>query len=150
MDAITRRIRLLQMIPRKEDGYITIPQMRQRLTTRFEIEKLERRTLERDMIILSHQFNIECDDSCRPFRWYWFGKELVDIPAMGRDTALAFLLVKDYLTPILPRAALSSLSQHFNRAANTLKDGKTQACLRPRDRFWDIPVPKIDSAFDNL
>ncbi|WP_419594365.1 hypothetical protein, partial [Thiolapillus sp.] len=28
--------------------------------------------------------------------------------------------------------------------------GKGQACLRPRDRFWDIPVPKIDSAFDNL
>ncbi|WP_294059263.1 hypothetical protein [Thiolapillus sp.] len=28
--------------------------------------------------------------------------------------------------------------------------GKIQACLRPRDRFWDIPVPKIDSAFDNL
>ncbi|WP_419648594.1 hypothetical protein, partial [Thiolapillus sp.] len=27
---------------------------------------------------------------------------------------------------------------------------KEQACLRPRDRFWDIPVPKIDSAFDNL
>ncbi|WP_419595510.1 hypothetical protein, partial [Thiolapillus sp.] len=25
----------------------------------------------------------------------------------------------------------------------------SQACLRPRDRFWDIPVPKIDSAFDN-
>ncbi|WP_419634219.1 hypothetical protein, partial [Thiolapillus sp.] len=25
-----------------------------------------------------------------------------------------------------------------------------QACLRPRDRFWGIPVPKIDSAFDNL
>ncbi|WP_419636611.1 hypothetical protein [Thiolapillus sp.] len=25
-----------------------------------------------------------------------------------------------------------------------------QACLQPRDRFWDIPVPKIDSAFDNL
>ncbi|WP_419590321.1 hypothetical protein [Thiolapillus sp.] len=24
-----------------------------------------------------------------------------------------------------------------------------QVCLRPRDRFWDIPVPKIDSAFDN-
>ena len=27
---------------------------------------------------------------------------------------------------------------------------RNQACLRPRDRFWDIPVPKIDSAFDNL
>ncbi|WP_419618027.1 IS66 family transposase, partial [Thiolapillus sp.] len=28
--------------------------------------------------------------------------------------------------------------------------GENQACLRPRDRFWDIPVPKIDLAFDNL
>ncbi|WP_419591567.1 hypothetical protein, partial [Thiolapillus sp.] len=27
---------------------------------------------------------------------------------------------------------------------------RNQACLRPRERFWDIPVPKIDSAFDNL
>ncbi|WP_419587929.1 hypothetical protein [Thiolapillus sp.] len=27
---------------------------------------------------------------------------------------------------------------------------EVQACLRPRDRFWDILVPKIDSAFDNL
>ncbi len=31
-----------------------------------------------------------------------------------------------------------------------LKAYDSQACLRPRDRFWDIPVPKIDSAFDNL
>ncbi|WP_294052082.1 hypothetical protein [Thiolapillus sp.] len=30
------------------------------------------------------------------------------------------------------------------------KPKANQACLRPRDRFWDIPVPKIDSAFDNL
>jgi len=25
----------------------------------------------------------------------------------------------------------------------------TQASLRPRERFWDIPVAKIDSAFDS-
>ena len=30
------------------------------------------------------------------------------------------------------------------------KARRDQACLRPRDRFWDIPAPKIDSAFDNL
>ncbi|WP_419628633.1 hypothetical protein, partial [Thiolapillus sp.] len=33
---------------------------------------------------------------------------------------------------------------------NQLVLSALQACLRPRDRFWDIPVPKIDSAFDNL
>ncbi|WP_419616777.1 hypothetical protein, partial [Thiolapillus sp.] len=35
------------------------------------------------------------------------------------------------------------------QAWRTWQEG-LQACLRPRDRFWDIPVPKIDSAFDNL
>ncbi|WP_293653720.1 hypothetical protein, partial [Thiolapillus sp.] len=29
-------------------------------------------------------------------------------------------------------------------------DRISQACLRPRDRFWGVPAPKIDSAFDNL
>uniref|UniRef100_UPI003AF44E1E substrate-binding domain-containing protein n=1 Tax=Thiolapillus sp. TaxID=2017437 RepID=UPI003AF44E1E len=39
------------------------------------------------------------------------------------------------------------------RQVKELYEGKItnwQACLLPRDRFWDIPVPKIDSAFDNL
>ncbi|MBL3589728.1 MAG: hypothetical protein JMN24_08035, partial [gamma proteobacterium endosymbiont of Lamellibrachia anaximandri] len=27
---------------------------------------------------------------------------------------------------------------------------EAQVSLRPRERFWDIPVPKIDSAFDSL
>ncbi|WP_419590045.1 hypothetical protein [Thiolapillus sp.] len=36
------------------------------------------------------------------------------------------------------------------RSAEHAAHYRQQACLRPRDRFWDIPVPKIDSAFDNL
>ncbi|WP_419604545.1 hypothetical protein, partial [Thiolapillus sp.] len=50
-----------------------------------------------------------------------------------------------------------SWNSAFRHAANAWNDQTafrftldTQACLRPRDRFWDIPVPKIDSAFDNL
>ncbi|WP_295513502.1 hypothetical protein [Thiolapillus sp.] len=38
----------------------------------------------------------------------------------------------------------------FSVLPNDDGSGLKQACLRPRDRFWDIPVPKIDSAFDNL
>ncbi|WP_419648587.1 hypothetical protein, partial [Thiolapillus sp.] len=37
-----------------------------------------------------------------------------------------------------------------SRAISAPPTSAPQACLRPRDRFWDIPVPKIDSAFDNL
>ncbi|WP_419615201.1 hypothetical protein, partial [Thiolapillus sp.] len=35
-------------------------------------------------------------------------------------------------------------------AVSSAPGRSAQVCLRPRDRFWDIPVPKIDSAFDNL
>ncbi|WP_293650864.1 transposase, partial [Thiolapillus sp.] len=40
--------------------------------------------------------------------------------------------------------------QGLNRFRRKGLAGVRQACLRPRERFWDIPVPKIDSAFDNL
>ena len=39
----------------------------------------------------------------------------------------------------------------FRRLSGLLElEAIPQACLRPRDRFWDIPVPKIDSDVDNL
>ncbi|WP_419633913.1 hypothetical protein, partial [Thiolapillus sp.] len=48
------------------------------------------------------------------------------------------------------QAADSCLSQTLCQTASHVAATGNQACLRPRDRFWDIPVPKIDSAFDNL
>ncbi|WP_419596536.1 M3 family metallopeptidase, partial [Thiolapillus sp.] len=42
----------------------------------------------------------------------------------------------------------TSVPRDFVEAPSQMLEN--QACLRPRDRFWDIPVPKIDSAFDNL
>ncbi|WP_419622505.1 hypothetical protein, partial [Thiolapillus sp.] len=56
-------------------------------------------------------------------------------------------------TPCRPfRACFGRHRQHAHEAgADAHEPGKhAQACLRPRDIFWDIPVPKIDSAFDNL
>ncbi|WP_294045895.1 hypothetical protein, partial [Thiolapillus sp.] len=44
----------------------------------------------------------------------------------------------------------TSPSVSCKRADSLALTIEQQACLRPRDRFWDIPVPKIDSAFDNL
>ena len=42
------------------------------------------------------------------------------------------------------------LSENRSKQTKRQQLEEQQACLRPRDRFWDIPVPKIDSAFDNL
>ncbi|MBL3591280.1 MAG: efflux RND transporter permease subunit, partial [gamma proteobacterium endosymbiont of Lamellibrachia anaximandri] len=49
------------------------------------------------------------------------------------------------------------LNQSYAAAADTaaaqgrkMTKRELQVSLRPRERFWDIPVPKIDSAFDSL
>ncbi|WP_419592940.1 hypothetical protein, partial [Thiolapillus sp.] len=44
----------------------------------------------------------------------------------------------------------SAMPSFFQGVSHPFNQPCCQACLRPRDRFWDIPVPKIDSAFDNL
>ncbi len=46
--------------------------------------------------------------------------------------------------------SLSLIGDYDNLPTPFGEEPDIQACLRPRDRFWDIPVPKIDSAFDNL
>ncbi|WP_419612247.1 hypothetical protein, partial [Thiolapillus sp.] len=56
-------------------------------------------------------------------------------------------LFKDDVDPGAPLNPLTGRLAQVFATGFALAD---QACLRPRDRFWDIPVPKIDSAFDNL
>ncbi|WP_419607533.1 M48 family metalloprotease, partial [Thiolapillus sp.] len=57
-------------------------------------------------------------------------------PLFNKFSPLQDLSLKERLEDLLLRCGFNSNGM--------------QACLRPRDRFWDIPVPKIDSAFDNL
>ncbi|WP_293701591.1 hypothetical protein [Thiolapillus sp.] len=62
-------------------------------------------------------------------------------------TSRSTTLHPDANAPAIRDEAYSLLVRRLSLATNRLSP---QACLRPRDRFWDIPVPKIDSAFDNL
>ncbi|WP_419611171.1 DUF4124 domain-containing protein [Thiolapillus sp.] len=60
--------------------------------------------------------------------------------------------VKPIAPPPPPAENTSQIQQQTQKLQEQLDNiaRERQACLRPRDRFWDIPVPKIDSAFDNL
>ncbi|WP_419633300.1 transposase, partial [Thiolapillus sp.] len=60
------------------------------------------------------------------------------------------LLGGDDSALILDESAFAKKGQASAGVARQWKGRLGQACLRPRERFWDIPVPKIDSAFDNL
>ncbi|WP_419601485.1 hypothetical protein [Thiolapillus sp.] len=66
------------------------------------------------------------------------------------STATHSITAKHYADFFRQRPANVSVPTSWDESHPPLAHSHRQACLRPRDRFWDIPVPKIDSAFDNL
>lgn len=107
-DSFKRRLSILEMLKRKNDGTITIPEIIRRLSAQGETD-IRNKTIERDMSYLSTLYDIGCDDSVRPFLWWWDSEYSVDIPGMGRNSALTFSLAQQYLDPLLPNNTLKHL-----------------------------------------
>ncbi|MBF0266737.1 MAG: hypothetical protein HQL46_15855 [Gammaproteobacteria bacterium] len=129
-DTCVRRIRILQMLKNKADGYITIPEIMSGLS-HYGIDDVKKRTVERDMQDLSLDFSIVCDSSTRPYRWWWDGNENIEIPAMGRNTALTFKLAQEYLEPLMPATSFNFLKPKF-RQANRILTTKDKA----KEKEW--------------
>ncbi len=129
-DSFIRRLRILEMLKRKDDGVITIPEVITKLSS-MGIDIGRNKTVERDMLYLSTVLNIGCDDTKRPFQWWWADKEAVDIPGMGRNSALTFKLSQQYLEPLLPKQSLEHLGPKFRQAKKVLS-GKG----REKERCW--------------
>jgi len=129
-DNFKRRLHILEMLKRKEDGVITIPEIVDKLS-RKGIEVSRNRTVERDLDQLSTEFSITCDNSKRPFQWWWDGEDSFDIPGMGRNSALTFTLSQQYLEPLLPTRSLQHLQPKFKQARQVLF-----AKGKEKDRRW--------------
>lgn len=54
--------------------------------------------------------------------WFWEKDTVMDVPRLDAKTALMFSLAKDYLSPVLPKAALNELRPHFQQAERTLAE----------------------------
>ncbi len=129
-DSFLRRLRILEMLKRKDDGVITIPEIIIRLSS-MGIDIGRNKTVERDMFYLSTILNISCDDTKRPFQWWWSDKDAIDIPGMGRSSALTFKLSQQYLEPLLPKQSIEHLQPKFRQARKVLS-GKG----KEKDRRW--------------
>ncbi len=96
------------------------------------------------------------DDEFEEFSAAWCGASLT-IGAENRldedAVIMAFESLKDDYSIPQVKYALNQIvrdTKHRYWLITPADIIRKQACLRPRERFWDIPVPKIDSAFDNL
>ena len=77
--ALQRRVRILQLIPRRSESTITVPRIIDLL--REDGIEAEKRAVERDMVELTGDFPIDCIDTEKPYKWFWTGKDTLSIPA---------------------------------------------------------------------
>jgi predicted DNA-binding transcriptional regulator YafY len=124
-----RRVEILQLLPRRKTGTITVPTIIDRLKERGIFA--EKRAIERDMVELRLDFPIDCDKSSKPYQWYWDIDEALSIPYMGQFTALTFHLAEEILKPLLPAQSLDLLQPNFSTAKTVLDE-----VSKRRTRSW--------------
>lgn len=91
-------------------------------TLRMDGHKVHLRSVQRDLLKLSHDFAYTFESEGRTQRWFWPAHaQIVDLPAMNLPLATAFLLSKEYLRPLLPPAALKLITPYFSKAEEVLK-----------------------------
>jgi len=132
--------------PRK----ITAPEICKRLAA--DGIEVGLRTVQRDLHQLTASFEIICDDA-KPAGWSWAaGSRVLELPGMEVETALTLQLVRKFLAPLLPRAALQRLEPHMQRAGQVLSLHAQTAAARWQDKIAVIPsgapllLPEVNPA----
>ena len=119
-DFMPRYWHMLRSIPR-HPARITAAALEEKLAS--EGFEMSRRTIERDLKKLAEYFDIEADESEKPYGWHWSpGIKGLDIPGMSMSQAVTFTLAEAHLTPLLPASMLDQLSPFFQRAREALKN----------------------------
>ena len=108
-------LRLIPRFPRKADARAITERL---CAEGYEVSK---RTVERDLQMLSDKFPLVLDDREKPYGWSW-SKEAqnFDIPGMAPTEALTFVLAREHLRPFFPVPLLANLESYFRLAEATL------------------------------
>lgn len=155
-DAVERRIRIMQLIPRRQDGSITISRIIDLLSEDGKYTNV--RTVQRDMEVLKDSYlNIKKSGKEKPYHWFWAKDETLPIPAMGPYTALTFHLAEEILKPLLPAASHQHLASNFNAAKKVLDEKDKRRTRRWLKKIRVVPrslrlirAPIRDGIYDKV
>jgi predicted DNA-binding transcriptional regulator YafY len=118
MDTLLRHWHMLRRIPRFPRKVSTAELEASLDTAGYPTS---RRTIQRDLDKLSVEFPLITDGN-KPSGWSWQeDAEIFDVPGMDTSAALTFHMVDAYLTRLLPKGCLASLTPHLRRAATLLQ-----------------------------
>lgn len=107
------------------------------------------RTIQRDLNALAERFPIE-KNNANPQGWRWReDAPMQSLPHMNLSQAVAFSMVKDNLTQLLPPAVLDELVPWFDMADQQLKTSKVAHTWLDRVRILSANQPLIAPEIDN-
>ena len=146
---------LLRRIPKGRT--VTAPELHQQLADAgFERDM---RTIQRQLETLAELYELDRDDSSKPYRYSWKEKAKgLSLPSLSTQESLLLMLAEQHLTSLLPAKLMKSMEGFFTQARSQLGDrASTQ-----REREWLQKVrvvstsqpllpPKIDpTVFDQI
>lgn len=107
------------------------------------------RTIQRDLNALAERFPIEKNNT-NPQGWRWReDAPMQSLPHMNLSQAVAFSMVKDNLTQLLPLAILDELMPWFDLANRQLKQSTVANTWLERVRILSANQPLIPPAVDS-
>lgn len=139
-DTLFRYLALLQLVPRAP-GRIATPTLLEKLRERgFQIDA---RSLQRDLRDrLALHFPLICDDSQKPYRWYFDRDFNCNLPALDIPAALTMVLAEEYLKGLLPPVVVGQLAPQFRDAKKLLDDLNRNGLSQWAKRVRAIPNGK--------
>ena len=139
-ETLFRYLALLQLIPRSP-GRISTTVLLEKLHERgFHIDT---RSLQRDLRDrLSLHFPLGCDDSQKPYRWYFDRDFHCTLPALDVPSALTLVLAEEYLKGLLPPVVVGQLTPQFRDARQLLDDLEKNGLSQWARRVRAIPNGK--------
>lgn len=107
---------------------------------RAEGIEVHTRTVRRDLEELSQVHALVCDDRTKPHGWAW-AKDAAPLlpPTLDPHTALAFLLVAEHASALLPSTTLASLQPYFDQAQRVISKGAGEALRRWPSKIRILP-----------
>lgn len=117
LETLSFALELLKRIPR--DRKITARELFEQLTAAGF--NRDRRTVERQLVELTQQFDIERDDSSKPYGYKWKERAKgLAVPNLTEPESLLLVLAEKHLASLLPTEVLRTLAPFFQQANSNL------------------------------
>jgi predicted DNA-binding transcriptional regulator YafY len=148
-DTLLRQWELLRAIPRAPRKIDVAALVAKLQTAGYKTTK---RSVQRDLNLLSSVFPLVCDDRSQTYGWSWSADApTFDLPAMDGPTALTVRLIEQFIPTLLPPTIRDLLAPQFARARAILGAHPDNAlrhwadCVRVVPREMPLLPPKLNN-----